>query len=296
MILSDNDILRLVDMYGLNAYRIAQVTDHDHSSIARRIRKLGLRPKEEKKDIRHIVIPDCQVKDEVDISYLEHVGKFIAEKRPDKIICIGDFADMPSLSSYDKGKRAFEGRRYRKDIDSAKRGMEKLTEPFKSIADYLPELHLTLGNHENRINRAIENDAVLDGTIGIEDLKYPDYGWKVHDFLDPVKLDGIMYAHYFTSGVLGRPVSSARVLCNKKHQSCVMGHVQNWDQCREVRADGTPFIGLFAGSCYLHNEDYLGPQGNNYWRGIWELVEINDGDFQPVPISLNYLRKRYAHR
>lgn len=294
MILTNDDILRLVDTHGLNAYRIAQVTGHDHSSIAKRIRNLGLRPKKEPKEVRHIVIPDCQVKDDVDISYLEHIGRFINEKKPNKLICIGDFADMPSLSSYDKGKRSFEGRRYRKDIDASKRGMDLLVGQFKNFTP--EEMHLTLGNHENRINRAIENDAILDGTIGIEDLKYEDYGWQVHDFLDPVKLDGIMYAHYFTSGVLGRPVSSARVLCNKKHQSCVMGHVQNWDQCREVRADGTPFIGLFAGSCYLHNEDYLGPQGNNYWRGIWELVEINDGDFQPVPISLNYLRKRYAKK
>ncbi len=52
----------------------------------------------------HAIIPDCQVKDGVDLSYLTWVGKYLAEKKPDVIVQIGDFADMPSLSSYDVGK------------------------------------------------------------------------------------------------------------------------------------------------------------------------------------------------
>lgn len=297
--LSDDDIRDLCKQFGTNAYLIAQVTGRDHSSIAKRIRRLCLRPKKEPKARRHLVIPDCQVKDGVDISYLSHIGAYAAEKKPDVIVCIGDFADMPSLSSYDRGKKSFEGRRYKKDIDSVIIGMSRLMEPIDKVRNdpnenWEPQLHLTLGNHENRISRAVEADPILDGTIGIEDLDYEGFGWKVHEFLKPVVIDDIAYAHYFTSGVLGRPVSSARQLAIKKHQSCVMGHVQNWDMHREVRANGVPFIGLFAGSCYTHDEDYLGPQGNNYWRGIWLLNEIDKGDFQPMALSLDYLRKRYG--
>ena len=53
----------------------------------------------------HAIIPDCQVKDGVDLSYLTWVGKYLVEKKPDVIVQIGDFADMPSLSSYDVGKK-----------------------------------------------------------------------------------------------------------------------------------------------------------------------------------------------
>ena len=51
-----------------------------------------------------LVIPDVQAKPGVDFQYLNKLGHYIVEKRPDTIVCIGDFADMPSLSSYDVGK------------------------------------------------------------------------------------------------------------------------------------------------------------------------------------------------
>lgn len=210
---------------------------------------------------------------------------------------------MPSLSSYDVGKKSFEGRRYTSDVAAVKRGMDLLFKPlleFNTRARknrtrrYWPELHLTLGNHENRIERAVENDPKLDGVLSTKDLGYLDYGWTVYPFLDVVILDGVAYSHYFTSGVLGRPVPNARQLVMKKHMSCVMGHVQNWEMHREVRADGVPVIGLFVGSCYTHNEDYLGPQGNNYDRGLWVLHEVKDGSFQPMYVSLDYLEKKYG--
>ena len=130
-------------------------------------------------------------------------------------------------------------------------------------------------------------------TISLEDLKYKEYGWEVYPYLQPVIVDGVAYCHYFTSGVLGRPVASARHLVQKKHMSCTMGHVQNWEMHREVRADGTPVLGLFVGSCYEHDEDYLGPQGNTYDRGIWVKHEVSEGHYHPMFVSLSYLKKKY---
>ena len=71
--------------------------------------------------MKHLIIPDTQVKRGVDLSYLEWIGKYIVDKKPDVIVQIGDFADMPSLSSYDVGKKSFEGRRYKDDIEAAER-------------------------------------------------------------------------------------------------------------------------------------------------------------------------------
>lgn len=254
--------------------------------------------KKVKKDKTHIVIPDCQVKAGVDITYLSAIGNYIAKKKPDVIICIGDFADMPSLSVYDLGKKSFEGRRYKKDVEATVEGMALLMAPIQAAMEadksWKPEFHLTLGNHEERILRAINSDPKLDGTIAMEDLQYEKFGWTVHDFLVPVVVDGIAYSHYFTSGAMGRPVSSASALVKKKHQSSVMGHAQDWGIHREVRADGTSIYGLFVGACYLHNEDYLGPQGNNYGRQLWVLHEVNNGDFLPKPVSLKYLIENYS--
>jgi hypothetical protein len=57
--------------------------------------------------MKHVVIPDIQAKPGHSFRYLERIGEYIVEKKPDVIVCIGDFADMPSLSSYDVGTKSF---------------------------------------------------------------------------------------------------------------------------------------------------------------------------------------------
>lgn len=252
---------------------------------------------------KHLVLPDVQAKDGHDFEFLNHIGNYIVDKKPDVVVCLGDFADMPSLSSYDVGKKTFEGRRYKTDILAARRAMEALLEPIqthnKKAAKnhkerYNPRFVLALGNHENRINRAINDDAKLDGTISIEDLGYKEYGWEVYPFLDVVVIDGIAYSHYFTTGLMGRPCTTASAQLAKKHQSCVCGHQQGLQIATAYKADGKRLTSIIAGSCYEHDEDYMSSQGNNHWRGVLMLHNVNDGEFDLVSIPLHYLRKKYG--
>lgn len=252
----------------------------------------------------HLVLPDCQVKPGHDFSYLRKIGQYIVEKKPDTLICIGDFADMPSLSSYDVGKKSFEGRRYKADIEATHEAMEALLGPLNEFntnaqrtkhKQYHPKMVMTLGNHENRINRVVNDDPKLDGTISIEDLKYKEYGWEVHDFLSPVIVDGVAYCHYFVTGVAGRPFTTAAAQLSRKHMSCVAGHQQGLQIATGERADGTRLTSIIAGSCYEHNEYYLGYQGNKHWRGFLMLHEVVDGNFDLMPVSLNYINKKYAN-
>ena len=60
---------------------------------------------------KHLIIPDTQVKYGLDFSYLRRIGQYIIDKKPDVVVHLGDFADMESLSSYDIGKKSFEGKR-----------------------------------------------------------------------------------------------------------------------------------------------------------------------------------------
>ena len=252
---------------------------------------------------RHLVIPDTQVKPNQPVEHLRWAGLYAAEKKPDVIIHIGDHWDMPSLSNWDVGKKSFEGRRYKDDIKAGLDAMEVFLEPIRAEQKRLisnkkkqwnPRLVFTLGNHEQRIERAIEADAKLEGLIGYDDLKLNELGFEVYDFLEVAIIDGIAYSHYFTSGIMGRPVSSARNMLSKKMMSCVMGHVQDKDIAFARRADGKNILGLFAGIFYQHDEDYLTAQTNGSWRGIWMLNEVDDGSCEEMPITLTYLRKRYG--
>lgn len=254
---------------------------------------------------KHLIIPDCQVKPGVPLEHLEWLGQYIVDKRPDVIIQIGDFADMESLSSYDVGKKSFEGRRYKADIEAAYHGMAMLLCPLRELqgklkADkkraYTPRLVLTLGNHEDRITRAVDSDPKLDGTIGLQDLNYEAFGWEVYPYLQPVNIDGIMYSHYFPSGQLGRPCTSARAILSKYHMSCIAGHQQGRDIAYGKRADGKTITAIIAGSFYQHEEPYLNPVTNNHWRGIYMLHEVTDGSFDEMAVSINYLRRKYESK
>jgi hypothetical protein len=250
---------------------------------------------------KHLIIPDTQVKYGEDLTFLKHIGRYIVEKRPDVIIQLGDFADMTSLSSYDVGKKSFEGQRYSKDIEAAHLGMSILLEPLKAFnikarknkeKQYKPRLVLTLGNHEQRIERVIENDPKLEGLMSYDDLPYKD--WEVYPFLYPVIIDGIVYSHYFPSGILGRPITSAAMLVNKAHMSCVAGHQQGKQLAYGKRPDGSTITCIIAGSCYEHEEKYLNAQTNNHWRGIIMLHEVNNGSCDEMFVSLRYLKEKYG--
>lgn len=245
----------------------------------------------------HMVIPDIQAKPGVSNDHLEWIANYAIDKRPDVIVQIGDWADMPSLSSYDKGKRSYEGRRYVKDIDAANDSLmrfERVLEDYNRAnpsTPYSPEKHITLGNHENRIDRATELDAMLDGKLLMSDLQFEDRGWNVHPFLAVLTLDGIQYSHYFVSGAMGRPVSSAAALLKARGGSATMGHVQKMDVAYHPQ---TQQIGLMCATCYLHDESYLGPQGNEAPRQIIMKHEVENGRYDLMAVSLNFLKKRYS--
>ncbi len=251
---------------------------------------------------KHFIIPDVQIRPGDDTTFLTNIGKYIAYKKPDVVVCLGDFADMPSLSSYDVGKKQFEGRRYVKDIEATRKAMDALLAPIEEQYQsakkskhktYWPSLIMTLGNHEHRIQRAVDTDPKLEGVLSINDLGYHEK-WDVYPFLDVVVNNGIAYSHYFSTGVLGRPASSAAAQLNKKHMSCVAGHQQGLQIHMSQRADGKRLTSVIAGSCYEHDEDYLGPQANKHWRGCLMLHNVNEGEFDIMPVSLDYLKNKYA--
>lgn len=253
--------------------------------------------------MRHMVIPDTQVKPGDSVEHLKWAGKYAVEQKPDVIIHLGDHWDMESLSSYDKGKGVMEGRRYLDDIAAGNNGMDVFMAPIlkeqkrqrknkKQV--WNPRLVYIMGNHEQRIERAVNDNIQLADLLSYDHFNLNNYGWDVVPFLEVEIINGVAYSHYFTSGVMGRPVSSARLMLNKKHMSCVMGHVQDRDIAFARRADGTSMTGLFAGIFYQHDEGYLNAQTNLSWRGIWILNEVVDGSFDELPVSLNYLEKRYG--
>lgn len=253
----------------------------------------------------HLYIPDSQIRPDVSIEFLGWIGEYIVRKRPDVIVHAGDFADMESLSSYDKGKRTAEGKRVQADIDAAVLGMEALVSPLRKLQDeqrlngeevYTPRMVMTLGNHEDRITRHVNLNPELHGFLSIESLHYEDMGWEVYPFLTPVVIDGIAYSHYFPNPMTGKPLGGTALNMLKTiGTSFTQGHKQTLDVAtRFLPANGKQQWGIVAGACYEHDEDYKGVQGNHHWRGIILKHNVRDGSYDPLFISLEWLKNEYG--
>ena len=239
---------------------------------------------------KYLVIPDTQVRPGVRTDHLAALGNYIAEKRPDKIIHLGDHFDMPSLSSYNlEGER--EGKRYQDDIVAGQRAMTTLIDPIRQVRGYRPDMHFLMGNHEDRIRRTVEETPRLKGFMSDDDMDLRAYGWKVHPFLKVIKLGGIEFSHYFAGGAMGRPVSSAAALLRERQGSAIQGHRQDFQYAVHPR---TQKFAAFAGIFYLHSEAYLGPQGNTNRPMVHMLHEVHDGLADLMMVSADYLLRQYT--
>lgn len=253
---------------------------------------------------KHLVIADTQVKPGHDLSYLTAIGKYIAQKKPDVIIHIGDHFDFESLSSYDKGKRSFEGRRVKEDLEAGHKGMELLLQAVKELQEsqrkakkkvYNPRLVFCLGNHEARADRFANDNPEFTGFLGSKELGLEKYGWEVYPYLKPVDVDGINYVHYLANPFTGKPYGgNALSQLKTVGKSFIVGHKQLLDVAIRPTLDGTMQLGIINGACYPHEEEYKGYQGNFHFRGLTVLHEVKDGFGLPSFVSLEFLMEKYA--
>jgi len=254
--------------------------------------------------MKHLIIADTQCKPGHNFAHLRALGKYIVEKRPDVVIHIGDHFDMPSLSSYDRGLKSFEGRRFKEDLEAGHIGMEILLGPLKQLQEsqrrgkkrvYLPRMIFCMGNHEDRIDRFANEHPELHGFIGTELLGLNKYGWEVYDFLKPAQASGIFYVHFMANPMSGKPYGgSAMNILKNVGRSFVVGHKQCLDIAIKPSIDGRMQIGIVNGAFYPHDEDYKGYQGNNHFRGITVLHNVEDGFGNPMMVSLDYLMQKYT--
>lgn len=261
--------------------------------------------KKDKPKPKILCIGDAHCRPEVDNRRFTALGNFIVDKRPDIIVSIGDFADMTSLSSYDKGTVKAEGKRYIDDIECAIDAQNRMFKPLWALQEknlvnnrkrYKPEFYMTLGNHENRINRAANESPALHGHIKTEDLKYEEFGWKVSQFLEPLYLHNICFQHYFVSGIKGMAISgdfAAAHLVRKNYMSCVAGHShlrQYWETTDIARRKR---FGLVLGCYDEGGHGYSAASEHNWWSGLVMLNEVHDGEAEPSFWSTKYILEKY---
>lgn len=247
---------------------------------------------------RHLFIPDCQVQPGVRTSHLEALGNYVAHWQPDVIINAGDFYDMKSLCVYDRDLADVTTRRYAADIGAGDAALATFMKPWYKIKKYRPRLIYTLGNHEERANRLIDEQPKLRGAVAMPWDYAAARSWEIHPYLQPVVVDGVAYCHLFVKGANGRVTNirfgaaNARTQVMREMRSCTAGHKPGLDV--HIQPIGTGSMrGVIAGSFYQHEEAYMTPQGDTYWRGVLMKHEVHKGNYDLMEVSLKYLLRKW---
>jgi hypothetical protein len=238
------------------------------------------------------------------------LGNYIIAERPDTVLCLGDYGEMGSLSSYDKGKRGFEGRRYKKDCEAVQDGDEKLWRNVNLIrahaaknhrSRYRPRTIMLQGNHEERVDRLTQCHPELHGQVDwVTDLGLNKNWEEIYAYQEVVNVQGFAVSHNFPSGVMGRPIggeNQAAGMANKLRQSAIAGHSHTRDLAERTRPDRSGVVCIVAG-CYTHPTHVEGWEKaveHLWWRGVVLLDGAEQGRAEKISfIDQRFLEKRFG--
>jgi len=242
-----------------------------------------------------LVIPDSHCKPEASNRRFDWLGNLIADKRPDVVVHLGDFYDMGSLCSYDKGKAGFVSKNYKGDIDAGHDASDRMFARLRASKKKVPRRVFCEGNHEYRYHRLLDYEPQLKG-----ELRAPaPPGWEYNGFLVPVDIDGVTFQHYFVSGVMARAISGEHPAASivKQHMiSAVSGHSHLIDYAERTRSNGEKVQSLVAG-CFLDEdqvEDYAKPVQHMWRNCVSYLHDVREGNYDLELISYERLKKEYA--
>ena len=147
---------------------------------------------------RIVLIPDIHYPFE-DRKACESVLKYCAANHVDEFVQLGDLLDINSVSAHNKGKpRLVEGERLMKDYTYAGKRLDEWTQAVRTKNTDCT-LALLQGNHEQRVNRFVEEHPALEGLIephiGL-DLKRRGIRWIESYPKGELYKSGHMYAHH----------------------------------------------------------------------------------------------------
>jgi hypothetical protein len=229
----------------------------------------------------HLFIGDHHRKPGLDNSDTVMIGELIEYLLPPVIWEMGDWYDMPSLSSWDVDKASFGQESLAADIEAGNAARAILNKHIAAAKRrnkrYDPLLIAIKGNHENRLNKLLSCAMYARFRDCIPAMDYT--GWVEVPFLRTHWVDGIGAVHYLPYGRMGKPASSARNMHRwSGRRSVFAGHSHEADVYLEVDSFGKQTGAVQVGCSFTHPEDWNVMQ-HRFWRGVMQAVDVEDGSF-----------------
>ncbi|ANS05894.1 hypothetical protein [uncultured Mediterranean phage] len=256
--------------------------------------RLGRR---ERKTATHMLIGDSHHQAGVSTDRVVWAARLANTHRPDVIVDMGDWADMPSLWNLgnDRGRKSVEGANVGEDIQAAREARER----FQNELDYEPRLVSCVGNHENRIDRFVDFFPMHSGTYTIEALGAEEFGWEVVPYGEVVVINGVCYCHTPLNPGTGKEIAGI----HKAHQALTKGmmsvgfghdHMRLYREL--LRADQSKAMSIGTGCYFEHHEVYAGPTGNsNWWRGLVLVRDVCNGYGNVEFLPIEDIKRQYGN-
>jgi hypothetical protein len=237
-----------------------------------------------------VAIGDLHCHPLFDLKRFSVLGQFCAEEQPDYIVQIGDWSDVTSLNSHGT-KLELEGARWREDVECTRESLFMFMDPIQRRKKKMPQRVITLGNHEQRVNRWIAQEPRFEGTMSVDDLGFERFGFQVFPFGREAEVAGFDFVHHLGSST-GRAaaITSPSNGIKAVGKSTVVGHTHIAHHVPVPYKDRTVH-GLDLG-CAIHkdmghSESWSHPTAHKYRRCVWVLDNAADGDadFREVRLS-----------
>ncbi len=255
----------------------------------------------------HLVIGDAHTHDGDDFSRFMWLGKFIVDKKPDEIIIMGDWWDMFSINRFDTpGSLEKEGARVLLDLEAGQEAFDILFTPLAGHnmerkrnrkGAYHPAITFFHGNHENRIQKFISENPILEGLLEPEGILFLHGVNEVIDYGEYHEIDGLLYTHIPFKG--GRPVSSVVNTCGAVipvvARSVLFGHTHRleWKQFKRI---GDPILQTAMNvGCFIKTvPQYAEASNPHWWSGVLLLHVGEGGRFNFETYDLQRLEEMYV--
>jgi len=203
--------------------------------------------------------------------------KFLADFKPDILVDGGDHLDLSYISSFNKEKLLLlEGKRLKKDF-------ELLNTELSLLRQFCSRMLYLEGNHEERLQRAIEKQPLLQGMAELEtNVDFKGMGIEYYPLdKQPVKIGKLHFLHgVYTSKY------HAHKHVSEYGGNVIFGHVHKFQSYYHGIPLRDDEIGGNAIGCLCaKNPEWLKTPG--HWMNGFAVIYFDDaGNFNLYPVLM----------
>ena len=236
---------------------------------------------------RVIVLPDMQIPYQ-DKKAVRAMQEFVADYEPDKLFCVGDEADSPEPSRWNKGSAGEFAGTLQKGLDETAAIMKGFKE---AIGD--KEFHVMRSNHGDRIENYVNRYA--PALASLRDLDYSKLlGYRENNITYHDKIwsfaPGWIMAHGDEGNLIKTAGGTALSLARKTGSSVVCGHTHRLG----IQHEHSGFNGKIQNRLFgvevghlmdLSKASYLNT-GSANWQQGFSILYIDKGKVTPTVVPV----------